>query len=100
MELGHSVGTHEPDEALLGIAAFERSDRVDRIAGPGASLEVADPDAGTARHGSCRCEARLERCHVLCALLERIARRDQPPYFVEPERTHGCKADVPVPAMR
>src|SRR4051794_16603419 len=82
------------------MALLQLADRVDGVSRAGLPLEVADDDPGAARSLPRRFHARLERRHVLGALLERIAGRYQPPDLVEAKCAHGGKADAPVPAMR
>jgi len=45
MELGHSVGPHQPDEAVVWVAPLDRRQRVDRVARASLPLEFADLDA-------------------------------------------------------
>ena len=99
VKISQIIQADEPDEPLARIAALQFLQGVDRISGAGAQFEVAGPDRSSSRHSPRRSEPGVIGRHILAALLERIARRDQPPYLVEAERTNGLKADPPVPAV-
>ena len=78
---------------------LERADRVHGEAHALPHLEIAYPDRRASGEPFGRGETGREWSHVLGALLQRIARRDEPPYFVEVERAHGGEADMPVPLV-
>src|SRR5687768_14515259 len=99
MELGNSVGAHQPDEAVAWVPADQLAKRVDGEARPEPRLEIADPDWGSPRHLPGGRKPRLERCHAFVGL-ERIAGRDQPPHLVEAERVERSEADPAMPAVR
>src|SRR4029453_18471576 len=69
VELGHSVLAHQPNKPVPRISLEKQADGVDRIAGAGASLEVADPDAAASGPGARRCEAGGIGRHVLRLVL-------------------------------
>src|SRR5919112_2438830 len=81
---------------MLGVAALQFADRIHCEAGAGALLEVTHPDRRASRHPLRRREPRGERCHILCAFLQRIAGRYEPPHLVEAERPQRLEADAPV----
>src|SRR5688500_1029479 len=99
MEIGNSVGTHQPDEAVTRVAAEQLADGVDREVRAGARFKAARADRSPPRHRSGGIEPRLERRHLLAGL-ERVAGRDQPPDLVEAEGVDGGKADPAMPAVR
>ena len=99
MELVNSVGPHQPDKAVLRVAADQSVQGVDGKTGALPGLEIADPDRRSPRHSPRRGKPRFERGHALGGL-ERVARRNQPPHFVEAERVQCRKADPAMPAVR
>ena len=84
---------------MLRVPTLEAPNRIDGVASAGMPLEIADMDPGSAGNAFGRGEADIERRHVLCPFLERIAWRDQPPYPVQSERADGIQADAPVGAV-
>src|SRR6478672_12746270 len=85
---------------MFRVAALQKPHRIDREARAVSLLEVADPDAGPARHPPCGSKARFKRRHVLRAFLQRVAGRNEPPHLVEAEGAHRLQADVPMPPVR
>src|SRR3954462_14367150 len=81
------------------VAPLQQPNCVDRETRACPLLEVADLDARALGHGFRSGEARLEWSHVLCAFLQWIAGRDQPPHLVQPKRCHRIEADAPVPGV-
>jgi hypothetical protein len=100
VKIWQSVASEQPNEPVAGVPGLQFPHRINGVACPSAGFEVADADGGAARLLFGRRETGFEGRHILSALLERVARRDQPPDLVEPEFAHGGQADVPVPAMR
>ena len=100
VELREIVRSHQPDEALFGESAAEFGDSIDGVARAELVLDRADADRRVARHPHGGGKACGEGGHVTALFLERIAGRDEPPHFVEPQRIEGCKADRAVAGMR
>src|SRR4029079_13166927 len=100
VKIWQGVASEQPDEAMRGVATLQEPHRIDSETGALTLLEIANPDSGTARGAARRSEPRLERRHVLRALLQRVAGRDQPPHLVEAERAYRFEADVAVSPVR
>ncbi len=98
MELGQIVGPHEPDEATFRIAPNQFFERVHGEARAQFALDRGDADRRPAGLPPRRKHPRGKRRHPGFRL-QRIARRDHPPDFVEPQRLGREKADAAVPAM-
>ena len=96
VELSHSIFAHQPDKPVAGPAANQASDRIHRVARPTSRLEIADLDPASASHCTRRCKAGGIRCHIPGAGLQRIARRYQPPDFVEAKCLHRGKTNRPM----
>ena len=82
MELREIVGTHDPDKTQLRRAATQEIDSVDSIAGSNDGFETADVDArivGDALRGLRPLGERTQAVVVL----QRIARRQEPPDAIE-----------------
>lgn len=100
VKIWQGVASEQPDELVFWINAPEAPYRIDRITGPFALLEIADPDARVSRHPGGGREPAFERRHILGAFLQGIARGDQPPHLVEPESLRRREADPPVRPVR
>ena len=100
VKLWQNVLTYDPDETETRVSTSQLRQRIDGEAGAGAALEIEHPNWSPRRHRSCGGKARLDWRHVGGRGLQRIARGDQPPHFVEPQGVERAKADPPVPAMR
>ena len=99
VKISQIVRAHEPDEAGARVAPAEGGQGVDGETRAGPRLEIADPDRRAAGHRPRRGHPRGHRRHVLRSSLKRVARRNQPPDFVEPERVERREADPAVPAV-
>src|SRR5437868_426154 len=84
---------------MPGMAELQPSHGIDGEARAFAQFEVADADPRAAGNPFGRGKARSERRHVSRAFLQRIARGNQPPDFVETKSLHRRKADMPVPGV-
>src|SRR4051812_10951923 len=100
VKIRQGVTPKQPDEAVLRIATAEPSQGVDGEACTSASLEIADADPRVVRHRNGSGKAGFEWRHIPGALLERIARRNEPPDFIEVQGTKRLQADVPMPPVR
>ena len=99
VKLRQIVGAHQPDEARLGIARLQLAQRVGSVARPQLAFDRSDPDRRPAGLPSGRGDPGRKRRHPGCRL-ERIARRNQPPDLVEPQRCCSEQRNAPVTAMR
>src|SRR5665213_4345581 len=82
MELREIVGAHDPDQAQAGGAAAQISNRVECVSDANDSFETTDVDARIVGHPARRLGALAEIVQA-AMILERVARRHQPPYPVE-----------------
>ncbi len=98
-ELLQIVLTHQPDEAVAGIMAGERAQRIDGVARAELRLDRGGADRRTAGEFLGLSKARAKRRHVL-ARFQGVAGRHQPPDFVQPQRVVCGEADRAVAAMR
>src|SRR5207248_3821071 len=87
------------DEAVFGVTALEPAYGVDGETGALALLEIAGADSRLVGHAFRRGQPGFEGRHVLRSLLQRIARRNQPPHLIQPERAERLQADVAAPAV-
>ena len=85
---------------MFAVSAGQFPDGIYRIAAALAKFEIADADRSATSHERGGRKARLKIGHILRALLQGVARRYQPPHFVEPERSHCLETDPPVGPMR
>lgn len=99
MELRQIVRPHQPDEAVIRIEPGQPGERIGGIAGLQFLLDGGRPDRRMPRHRPRGGEPGLEWRHARL-VLQRIAGRDHPPYFVEIQRAQGVQRQPPVPAMR
>lgn len=99
VQLGQVVAPHQPDEVDIGVAPAQGPQRIDGENGAEFLLNRRWHDRRKPRLLYGRGQARGKRCHA-CLGLERVARRDQPPHCIKPQRLAGEQADSPVPAMR
>lgn len=79
---------------------LQRRDRIRRVSRSLAAFEVADAKPSAASNRLRGREAGFEGRHVLRALLQRVAGRNQKPYLVEAEQAHGLQSDAPMTAVR
>src|SRR6201991_2827159 len=92
VKLREIVGAHDPDEAQAGTAAAQIADGVRSVACSDDGFETADVDARIVRHFARGAGAFLQFVQPL-PILERIARRHQPPYAVKLQSLDGKLAD-------
>ncbi len=92
MKLREIVSAHDPDEVHTGNAAAQMDDRVDSVSGADDSFETADVDArivGDIKRGV----GALGKAMQPAVVLERIARRQQPPDAIELQALDRKQAD-------
>ena len=99
VEAAQIVGPHDPDEMDLGAAANQVGDGFVAVARADFGLEIGDVDARVMGERLRGLDALLERRETAC-VLERIARRHQPPHAVETDALHGEQAGAAVRRMR
>ena len=99
MKGGEAVRAHEPDERCVRVEGAETINRIDRILKALAFLEIADDDVRVVRSLARQRHAILEG-RVVGRVLQRVARRHQPPDGRERKAFKGLDGDFPVPAVR
>ena len=99
MEAAQIVGAHDPDEAHAGTARGQIAHRVVGVARADVGFEAGDVDARMMGERARGREALRQR-RKAAGVLERIARRHQPPDPVEPDPVHGEQAGGAVRRMR
>jgi hypothetical protein len=97
-DLREIVGAHQPDEMLAREKRLERRDGIRGVMRAELRLEIEHADAWVARDGSGLLQALGEGRHAGDGL-QRILRRDQPPYLVEPKPLQGFEADMAMALM-
>ena len=99
MELREIVSAHDPDQAQTGGPAAQICNRVRCIAGSNDSFETADIDARIVRHLARGLDAFVEIMQA-AIILQRIARRHQPPHPIEIQSLERKQADGAMRRMR
>ena len=99
MEAPEVIGTHDPDEPDLRAARNQIAQGVVGEAGADGCLDAGHVDARMVRKRARRSDALRERTQSAC-VLERIARRYQPPHPVEVEARHCNQAGRAMGFMR
>ena len=97
-EICHIVRAHDPDELAFGIAADKPLQRIDGVARAQILLDSGRAYCASPRLILRRCQPRGQRRHIGFGL-KRIARRHQPPEFVQPQRLNRKQAYIAVPIM-
>ncbi len=100
VELGKVVAPHDPNEPHAWMASFQHPKRVDGVARSQPSFDCGHANRSAPRQALGRRKAHLERSHVGRIRLERIARRHEPPCFIQTKRPDRVQCHTPVPAMR
>ncbi len=93
------IGAHQPDEMLPRVKGLKGRDRIGGVARLKPRLEVEHADLRMMRKGFGCGQTGRQRRHSGNGL-QRILRRDQPPYFVEAEPLQGFEADMAMAFMR
>lgn len=99
VKLGEIVRSHDPDELSPGIAPDKLFQRFFRVNCTQFALDSGRTNTCAPRHFSGRPHSRVQRGHVLRALFQGIAGRNQPPDLVKAERIEREQADATMPAM-
>lgn len=99
VKLGEIVATHQPDETMFRIAPRQLCQCIGSIAGAQIVFDRCWTNSRTLGLPDRRGESRRQGRHPGLGL-ERVAGRDQPPDFVEPQSFQHEQADPAVPAMR
>ena len=99
IELNEIVGPHDPDEIDRREKAHDRLKRIGGEARPEAGLQSRHMDARVVLERYGGLHPLLQRGEF-GLVLERIARRHQPPHGVEPEPPQGDEAGVAMALMR
>jgi hypothetical protein len=98
VELRQIVRAHQPDEAVLRVAAAKGAEGVYRVSGAELPLDAGDADRRRVRSCQRRAVAAFKRRHPL-RFLQRITGGDEPPHLVHPERLQRVEADPSMSAM-
>lgn len=99
VELGEIVGPHNPYKPSFRIAPDKLFQRVDGVSRAQFALYGCRPNARAPRHFPGRFQSRLQRRHILGAVFQWVAGRNQPPDLVQPQRIEREQADPPMSAM-
>ncbi len=83
-QLHQIVRSHQPDEAHTRKTPPQRPQRIARVASPERPLDVGRDNAPTVRKPLGRRQPHRQRRHA-CCWLERITRRYEQPYLVQPQ---------------
>src|SRR5262245_10617774 len=99
MKAAQVIGTHDPNKIHAAAARQEIADRLVGVMHADLGLEARDIDARVARQRARRRDTLGKRAQA-ARILERIARRHQPPDAVEAESAHADQAGGAMRLMR
>lgn len=100
VELSEIIAAHDPDEAPIGIKADDSLERFNGKSRAQLLFNRGWPNTASTRYGLGGTNAHWQRGHILCACLERIARRNEPPNFIHSKRACCVHADVAMAFVR
>ena len=89
VKLQEIIRAHDPDEAHAPTAAFEIAQAIERVACPDGAFETGDSDCAF-RHQPAGGHHAVLLCRKVAGVLERIARRHNPPDPIQAKTLECC----------